>query len=277
MSAMGMLPSPDCSDEEVLAVAVQQYFRSEELVEARRMIEVGHTYEEAIAFLAESAEDDLRNSDERPYWFFTIPSGKVSIYRPGHCFPERPLYKLYAGYLATQAFPLPVTYQPVITAKADKQAGSKGRQLSFWDASEITDTVCSQDQEEARRKKTRPKKLTYLEQSIAKAYGQPQQGWVVKDRGLGYVLVPMRGSEGHMVTLIHLKSRREMASVIIQTVNHERIREWVTACVLLTDWNKGIKAILAEKQGKQKQSAWSRQLEAIWWQQKSVKRQLAFF
>jgi hypothetical protein len=259
-----MIPASDCSDEEVLAAVVQQYFRDEELAEAHRLIETGHSYEEAIASLASSAEDSLRNSGEKPYWFFTIPSGRVSIYRPGHSWPERPLYRFQASYLATLALPAPIQQE---------EPEMKGRQLSFWDESEIA--VPSQVRQEERPKKTRTKKLKYIERPIAKRYGHPQQGFVVKDAGLGYVTERM--GEGYLVTLIHLKSRREMASVIIGAVDHERIREWVSACVPLTDWNKGIQALLAEKQGKQKQLAWSRQLEAIWYEQKRVKRQIAFF
>ena len=59
-----MTPSPKCSAEELLAEACEQYFQAEELAKARRMVEAGHSYEDAIAFLAKSAEKDLRNSGE---------------------------------------------------------------------------------------------------------------------------------------------------------------------------------------------------------------------
>lgn len=264
-------PASSCSDEELLAAAIQQYFHAEELAEAYRMVEADRSYEEAIAFLTKSALDDLRNSGEKvpPHWLLTIPGGQVFVYRPGHCFPERPVYEFHVGYLATQAFPA--------TQKSEQLAlpgKPTRRQLGFWNESELTSHA--QPQEE-RSKKTRPRKMIYLEQPIGSVHRPPQQGWVVKDAGLGYIVEPMRVGEGYRVILIHLKSRREIASVIIQVVNHERIREWVSACVPLTDWNQGIQALLAEKQGKQKQLAWSRQLEDIWWRQKRVKRQLAFF
>ncbi len=88
----------------------------------------------------------------------------------------------------------------------------------------------------------------------------------------------MQSGRSYLVSLIHLKSGREMASVIAQSLDHERIREWMSACAILTDWTRGIQVILREKQGEQKQRAWSRQLEGIWREQKTtVKRQLAFF
>jgi len=269
---MNAIPAPDCSDEELLTIALQQYFRPEEMVEARRMRDTGRAYEDALAFLAKSAEKDLRNSGEQdpPHWILTIPGGQVFIYRPGHYWPSRPVYEFHAGYLATLAFP--PTQKPEQLAPADKPSR---RQLSFWDEEALTPPV--HPQEEGHPKKTHPKRLIYLEQPIGLVHRQPQQGWVVKDGGLGYVVEPMRVGEGYLVILIHLKSRREMASVVTQTLDHERIREWVSACVPLTDWNRGIQAILKEMQGKQKQLAWSRQLEAIWWQQKQIKRQMAFF
>ena len=263
-----MTPSPDCSDEELLSSARQQYFHAEELAEARRMVEAGRLYEEAIAFLAKSAEKDLRNSGEKdpPHWILTIPGGQVFIYRPNHYWPSRPVYEFHAGYLATLAYP--PTQKP-----AQPTSSGRAKQLGFWDEKELT----LQTGPEGRSKKIRKSKLTYLEQSVGSTHGPEHLGWVVKDGGLGYVVEPMRVGEGYLVTLIHLKSRRKMAEVVIQAVNHERIREWVSACVHLTDWNRGIQAILKEMQGKQKQLAWSRQLEAVWWQQKRVKRQLAFF
>jgi hypothetical protein len=267
-----MTPLSDCSDEELLAAAIQQYFHAEELAEAHRMVEADRSYEDAIAFLVKSAEADLRNSGEKvpPHWLLTVPGGQVFIYRPGHCFPERPVYEFHVGYLATLAFP--ATQKPEQPTPPSRPVG---RQLSFWDESELT--FHAQSQEEVCSKKTRTRKMVYLEQSIRSVHRAPQQGWVVKDAGLGYIVEPMRVGEGYLVVIVHLKSGREMASVVIEAVNHERIREWVSACVPLTDWNRGIQALLKDVQGKQKQLAWSQQLEAIWWQQKRVKRQVPFF
>lgn len=275
--AMREPPSP-LHEEEVLAAAVRQYFRADELSEARRMLTVGRTYEESIAYIAQSAEQELRDSGEPspPHWILTIPGGTVFIYRPGHCFPAPPLFEYHVGFLAALALPKPETAGKAISAAPPKvKAKAKDRQLSFWEAEELPESMPSPPPKLPAKRQERPKRLAYGEQSIKRKHYPAQQGWVVKDCGLGYVLNP--SGEGYTVTLIHLKSGRDLTRVHILDVNHERIREWVTTCALLTDWTRGIKAILAEKQGKDKNAAWARQLEAIWWQQKKVKRQLAFF
>lgn len=268
------MPTPDASPKDILALAVQHYFLPSELTFAQQLLSTGSSYEQAITSLVKKAVEALRNSnDVMPHvsalWFVTLPSGKVLIYRPGHGFPERPLYELQASYLASLAIPAPDGNEPCRRSRSEN-----GLQLSFFeDVSGVE--PAGEPQEVEKAKKTRKARLSYVPQPIIKGHGQEVQGWVVKDRGLGYYISPRH--EGYSCHIVHLGSRREMAVVLLRDLDHERIREWVSACVMLTDWNRGIQAILAEKRGKQKQLAWSRQLEALWQEQRQVKRQLTFF
>ena len=155
------------------------------------------------------------------------------IYRPRHGFPERRLYELQASYLARLS--LPASDEPSTQPRSEKR-----RQLSFF---EDVSGVASEPREVEKAKKARKTRLSYVEQSITRGHESPKQGWVVKDRGLGYDVSPMRDG-GYQVHLVHLDSRREMAVVLLRDLDHERIREWVSACAVLTDWNKGIQAIV---------------------------------
>ena len=61
-----------------------------------------------------------------------------------------------------------------------------------------------------------------------------------------------------------------MASFTILRVDelaHTRIRELMEVVVTLTDWTRGVRDILNEKQGERKQRQWSSQILDIWWRQ----------
>ncbi len=61
-----------------------------------------------------------------------------------------------------------------------------------------------------------------------------------------------------------------MASFTIQRVDelaHTRIHQLMEVLVTLTDWMRGIRDILNEKQGERKQRQWSSQILDIWWRQ----------
>ena len=48
---------------------------------------------------------------------------------------------------------------------------------------------------------------------------------------------------------------------------HTRIRQLMEDVVTLTDWTRGIRDILNEKQGERKQRQWLSQILDIWWRQ----------
>ena len=61
-----------------------------------------------------------------------------------------------------------------------------------------------------------------------------------------------------------------MASFTIPRVDdlaHTRIRQLMEVVVTLTDWTRGVRDILNEKQGGRKQRQWSSQILDIWWRQ----------
>ena len=61
-----------------------------------------------------------------------------------------------------------------------------------------------------------------------------------------------------------------MATFTIPRVDelaHTRIRQLIETVVTLTDWTRGVRDILNEKQGERKQRQWSSQILDIWWRQ----------
>ena len=262
--------SPPVVSETSIDFIAKLYFSPLEMAEARRLYKESGSYAEAIAYLV-GCGDDMRHTPA----YYTIPGGKIHIPQPGRPPDSLAHVSIPLVNLARRAFPDP---QPQAESVVGRTR-AKGQQLGFWDEAELTAGGQGTPTTAANQARAaRPKKLSYVEQPIARRYGQALPGWVVKDRGLGYLARQMSSGDGYFVSLIHLKSRREIASVIAGSLDHERIREWVSACALLTDWNQGIQAILKEKPGEQKQRAWSRQLEGIWSEQETkVKRQLTFF
>ena len=272
MSVDQAASSPPSVSETSLSFVAKAYFSPGELAEAWRLYKENGSYAETIAYLVGCGEDLRRTSS-----YLTIPGGKVHIPRPGRAEDSLAYLSIPLVELARRAFPDPLPQ----AEKEVGRTGAKGEQPGFWDASELTadgHEASAASAQQPRTTRPKAKKLMYVEQPIARRHRQPTQGWFVKDRGIGYTVEPMQSGRSYLVSLIHLKSGREMASVIAQSLDHERIREWMSACAILTDWTRGIQVILREKQGEQKQRAWSRQLEGIWREQKTtVKRQLAFF
>ncbi len=271
MSADQTEPAAPIVSDTYIDFIARLYFDAQELAEARRRYQESGSYAEAIAYLV-GRGNDLRHSPA----YTTIPGGAVLIPRPGRGEGSLAYLSLSPAHLACRAFPDP---QPQVEGVGE-QTSATARQLSFWGECMGTpgEAGVPMHSPPKQARATRPKKLSYVEQPISRRYAQPVQGWVVKDRGLGYYAEEMRSGDGYLVGLVHLKSGREFASVLTLSLDHDRIRAWVSACAQLTDWNQGIQAILKEQSGEQKQRAWSRQLERIWYdQQTSVKRQLAFF
>ena len=266
--------SPTCADEELLAWVRRSYFTGEELAEAERLSQE-QGYEEAIAYLARVGQESLRNSDEpqAPHLFITIPGGKLFILRPG-----RPIgaweraFTFGIGEFARLVFPQRSGAQPS-THGAPRPEGGMSTLWGDLDSSELPLPAGIPTQSAPKKATARPKKLRYDEQPVrigAGKYWRTAPGWVARDRGLAYVIEPWRSGGGYDVSVVHTRSNRVMASFTIKRVDelaHMRIRQLMEVVVTLTDWTRGVKDILNEKQGEGKQRQWSSQILDIWWRQ----------
>jgi hypothetical protein len=279
----GSAESQQTDNEGWITFVARSYFSPLETGEARRILQETQSYQDALAYLVGVGED-LRLTPV----YTTTPNGKVLIAEPGRPADSLAYIPVPLIELARRAFPDPHATEArdsLDQSGSDDQRQGRNTQLSFWEESELRgeERTGQQDtsQPAAVRKtpSARSKKVLYVEQTIARVHCAPQPGWVARDRGLGYLVVPMRPpNSGHVVSLIHLKSRREMASVLCDPLDHERIRMWICTCLPLTDWTRGIQALLKEQQGEQKQRSLTARLEEFWYQQTfTVKRQLAFF
>src|SRR6266568_67210 len=266
--------SPACTDEELLAWVKRRYFTGEELAEAERLLgERG--YEEAIAYLARVGQESLRNSGEAqaPHLFITIPGGKLFILRPG-----RPIgawdraFTYGIGEFAQLVFPQRSGAQ--LSARGAPR--SEGGMSPLWgdlDSSELPLPAGAGMQSLPKKAGMRPKKLRYDEQPVRVGIGKfwrTAPGWVVRDRGLAYIIEPWQSGGGYEVSVVHARSNRVMASFTIPRVDelaHTRIHQLMEVLVTLTDWMRGIRDILNEKQGERKQRQWSSQILDIWWRQ----------
>jgi hypothetical protein len=266
--------SPTCTNEELLAWVKQRYFTGEELVQAERLLEE-RGYEEAIAYLARVGQESLRNSGEAqaPHLFITIPGGKLFILRPG-----RPIgaweraFTFGIGEFARLVFP----QRPGAQASAHGAPRSERGMSTLWgdlDSSELPLPAGVRTQPVTKKASTRPKKLLYDEQPVRVGTGKfwrTVPGYVARDRGLAYVIEPWQSGGGCEVSVVHTRSNRVMASFTIPLVDelaHTRIRQLMETVVKLTDWTRGIRDILNEKQGERKLHQWSSQILDIWWRQ----------
>ncbi|GAC1357740.1 MAG: hypothetical protein NVSMB38_40440 [Ktedonobacteraceae bacterium] len=264
---MDSLPlDASCSDDEVVKWVVLHYFFADELAEAQRMMEIGKTYEEAIAYLADRGQDTLRHSDDpQPHLFITIPNGHVSIFHPQRRFPGPPVLRCQVGHLASLALPQPLN-DVLPTPTEGSTSNAHYRTVSLFDG--VADPSREKD-EKPKRANTRPKKVKYIQQPVrvgtAKTW-RTHTGWVVKDGHLGYTVIEMK-PDFIEVNLMHLASHHVMASIylsVLDETTHARIQDWVTDVHSLTDWSQGIASLLKEKVGEKKKDAWSRQLEDLW-------------
>lgn len=272
--------SPTCSDEEVVEFTLQHYFSPEELSEAHRMLDTGSTYEEAIAYLADLGHSQLRDSQEPhpPRIFITIPGGKVLVHHPTRPFPHRPVWEGHVSILASLVLPRPATEtQPAMPAA--QVEGNSYQRFSLFD--DVSDTDGG-NAEKSKRASIRPKKLTYLEQPVCMGTQKTwwtRPGWVVKDGHLGYVIEKLK-EDFYGVSLVHRKSNHVMVTVylsVLDETTHARVRGWVADALQITDWSKGITAILKEKTGEHKKRAWSRQLEELWKKHSAQRYQFSLF
>jgi hypothetical protein len=264
--------APTCTDEELLAWVKRHYFTQEELAETERLLgERG--YEEAIAYLARVGQESLRNSGEAqaPHLFITIPGGKLFILRPG-----RPIgawdkaFTFGLGEFARLVFPPRPGAHPSTQSIPQSQRGMSTLWGDF-DSSELPLPTGTAIQPVAKKASARTKKLRYDEQQVRVGTGKfwrTVSGWVVRDRGLAYVIDPLLSGAGYEVSVVHTKSNRVMASFTIPRLDdlaHTQIQQLMEVVVTLTDWTRGIKDILNEKQGEGKQRRWSSQIQDIWW------------
>jgi hypothetical protein len=140
-----------------------------------------------------------------------------------------------------------------------------------FDSSELPLPSGAGTQPVAKKASVRPKKLRYDEQQVRVGTGKfwrTVPGWAVRDRGLAYVIDPLLSGTGNEVSVVHTRSNLVMASFAIPRLDdlaHTRIQQLMEVVVTLTDWTRGIKDILNEKQGEGKQRQWSSQILDIWW------------
>jgi hypothetical protein len=272
---MTTLP-PTCSDEEVVEFALKHYFLPEELTEARRMMETGRSYEEAVAYLADRGLSTLRDSGgPPPHIFLTIPGGLMFVYHPQHPFPHRPVLECSVGQFASHVLPRPET--PIQSVA--KTTGNRYQQFSLFE--KVPDQT-GERVEKGKQPSNRPKKLRYAIAPVrigTKQLWRERPGIVVKDGYLGYVVEQIK-PDFYSVNLVHLNSNRIMATVYLSALDettHARIQGWVADALQLTDWSRGITAILKEKTGEKKQYAWSKQIEALWKKHRTRRYQFSLF
>lgn len=229
----------------------------------------GTSYEEIIAYLVNCGQSSMRATP----LYITIPGGKVLIQKPDRPPDSLASIPITLAELARRAFPPPE--KNAIDHQADQRAHYHQYAMFDLDTEATRTTVTA-------KPRTRPQKLIFVEQPIqvgTKKWSSEQRGWVIKNGWLGYIIraLPRNGYE---VAIIHLKSNRSMASIYLQQIDettHPRIQGWVVETSLLTDWSKGIAAILKEQPGEQKQRVWSRHIEALWTAHKKKPLQTSFF
>lgn len=260
----------DFTDDDLLAWLKAHYFSQEELDQARH-IEAEQGYAAAIAFLAEQGQNSLRNSGPPPRLFITIPGGKVFVYRPGT--PVGAFVRAFAfgiGELARLALPPSTADERHVGA--DSPAPGANGMLMLWDEQTPAPERgpaqgLSVPAPVARVRPGRPRKLHFDEQAIVVSHLGSRTGWVMRERGVAYLIEPLATGRGFEVRVMHLKSGRTMASWFIAQCDdlaHTRIRQVLEEVVNLTDWTQGIQTILQQKSGAHKQQQWERQIFDIW-------------
>lgn len=266
--------SPDQRDEEVLAEVIATYFTPEELAEAQRLSRTS-SYEAAIAYLTTTGANSLRDSGEAcpPRVYITIPGGHVLVHHPARLFPAPTLYSFSVQHLALQAFPPP--------ASANARQEEEPAQFLFFDGEQAVEHRPAPEKQKARSS-TRPRTCTFVEQPIrigTSKHFWTRKGWRLKNGFLGYVLARMP-SGSYRVELVHLVSNWVLTSVYIDAMDEttqDRLQAWAWDAHDLTDWSRGIAAILKEKPGKQKKWAWDRDLQRLWDARRLEPRQVSFF
>lgn len=275
------------TDEEVRDAVIQHYFAPEELVQARHMAEETGSYEEAIRYLVQLGQDSLRDSAEArpPRVYITIPGGRIIIHHPARLGVDNPvLYTFSIAHLACQAFPPPTTRSAPASVPASDPVPL---QPLFFDSppAALTKEVASpvaRAHTNGGAKGARAKRGTFVQQPVSlgnKSWSYTREGWVLKHGWLGYVLKPFPEG-GASVDLVHLVSHRVMATISLADVDettHARLQAWVCEVHALTDWSRGIQALLREQAGKQKLRAWSALLEQRWKEQQKTPMQVSFF
>ena len=113
------------------------------------------------------------------------------------------------------------------------------------DSSELPLPAGGGTQPVTKKANARPKKLRYDEQPVRVGTGKfwrTATGWVVRERGVAYVIEPWQSGGGYEVSVVHTRSNRVMASFTIPRVDdlaHTRIRQLMEVVVTLTDWTRG--------------------------------------
>lgn len=268
------LPHP-CQVQDLLDWVKAHYWTEEELTEAVQK-QRESCYEAALSLLVSRGVDELRNSCEpqTPRLFITIPGGRILVHQPGSTANDMMrVATLMVGELA----------RLVLLAHVDEHSPALDPatgMLSLWDDLDLDPTLSQTSVQLPRKREKRgtrattpPKALVFDELPVRmgnKTLWHTAPGWVVRQRGLAFVLEAQRDGAHDLVSIVHVESNRVLTS--FEVTHHEalvqaRVRAYMQLVVPLTDWTQGMQAILAEKQGARKQSQWSLYLLNLWWEQ----------
>jgi hypothetical protein len=261
---------PEYSRAELFDLVVSNYFTASELDEARKLLAQGRTYAEVTSALAEQGQNELRKLS----CCLTIPGGKVLAHPPG----RRPDDLAYISFqlmeIVCAALPSPQN-----TAQATSQDP-----LTLWGLHEPSPLRKGSLRTSPAKKLSSLGRVSFEPTQLGRR--KDEEGWVARSRGealgLGYRVKPLSGGDGLWIDLHHLRSGMSVASVIMLSprIDHDRIREWVVACLQIMDWTQAYQTILRqlpEQKGLLKRQILSRSLETIWDEQEKQVRQQALF
>jgi hypothetical protein len=261
---------PNYSRAELFDLVVSCYFTASELDEARKLLAQGSTYAEVTSALAERGQDELR----RLSCCLTIPGGKVLAHPPD----RRP------GDLSYISFQLMEIVRAALPPLQDTAQAMPQGSMTLWGQHEPSPLRKSPLRKPPAKKPTSLGRVSF--EAVGLERRKDEESWAALARGealgLGYQVKQISGGGGFWIDLLHLRSGMPVASVIMHAprIDHERIREWVVACLQVTDWTKGYQTILRqqlEQKGRLKRQILSRHLEAIWGEQEKQFRQQALF
>jgi hypothetical protein len=269
----------DCTNEELFEWVRTHYFSAQELAEARRL-EMESGYEPALDYLVKRGKETLRDSGEEkpPRRFITIPGpeGKILVHQPGT--PAGSFLRAFsttAALIARAALPQISHVSPTPAPFVKKGMASLWEEIDLEDAPPPGGALPIQAPESSRvkRARSRPKKVRYDEQPIqvglpgSGRYCHTVNGWIARDRGLGYVVEEVQKRQMYAVSIVHLGSHWVLASFFIDRLDdltHIRLRQFIEEVADLTDWTLGIQHVLKVKQGKDKRYQWATHLLEVW-------------
>jgi len=262
---------PSSSRTELFDLVVSSYFTSEELREASQQIEQGASYAEVLSVLVERGQNELRTLP----CCLTIPGGKVLAHPPDRAVGDLSYIPFQLMEIARAALPPP---------PEEEGAVSQGP-LTLWGQHVPSPQGKGAQAGASTKKPSSPGRVSFEIAQLGRS--KADAGWVALARGetlgLGYQVHPLlSGNDGFWVDLLHLRSGVTVCSIMLHMkhLDHDRIREWVLACLQIADWTQGYQTLLRQQptqQGTLKRQLLARSLEAIWQGQEQQIRQGTLF